>query len=272
MLFRDALILIFIVTAGCHSGSESSSSTIPEQNVLIAIPTAKSQPQLLEDGTWRAFINIPQAKDLTCGVPVDADTCELSVDTSEERASARIDLAAGAYNLEVIWEYLDPTFVNPSRSDGFWPIANAQKQLTVEAGKTSSLTFSENDYEPLPDADGDGVSNLVELTNGTDPNDPNDPGRNVVVPDVVGLKEADARDEIEDAGLVVGSVRREFSEGIEVDRVISQNPARDVLVSPGTSVDLVVSRGTPPTMDVAVPDCRNIPAAGCIVLLSLIHI
>ncbi len=263
MLFRDIFVLLIIVIASCHSGSDSSAPTAIEPRVLVAMPTAKSTQQLLQEGTWRAFINVSGAKDLTCDVSIDVNTCELSVDTAAEKGSTRIDLAAGTYELRIVWEYRDPIFRNLSRSDGFWLIADAQKQLTVEAGKTSSLDFSENDYKPLPDDDGDGVSNLMELANRSDPNDPNDPQPNVVVPDVVGLEELEARKQIEAAGLVVGSVSLEFSNSVKADRVISQNPMRDVLVRPGASVDLVVSKGQPPIRDVPVPDCRNVPEEDC---------
>ncbi len=47
----------------------------------------------------------------------------------------------------------------------------------IEGGKNTPLTFSVDDYKPLPDDDGDGMSNLAELEDRTDPSDSNEPPR-----------------------------------------------------------------------------------------------
>ncbi|KRE94180.1 protein kinase [Nocardioides sp. Soil774] len=70
------------------------------------------------------------------------------------------------------------------------------------------------------------------------------------VPNVVGLTEQQARLAIADAGLRVGQVGRDTSDTVEADKVISQDPNRDVFVDPGTSVDFVLSVGKP---EVEVP-------------------
>lgn len=65
----------------------------------------------------------------------------------------------------------------------------------------------------------------------------------IAVPDVVGLSETQAVSDIEDAGLAVGTVSRQNSDTVPVDDVISQDPPASTMVSPGSSVDLVVSLG-----------------------------
>ena len=70
------------------------------------------------------------------------------------------------------------------------------------------------------------------------------------VPDVVGMTEDEARLEIVDAGFVVGRITRETSETVEADRVIEQDPNRDVFADPGSSIGFVLSLGKP---EVQVP-------------------
>ena len=64
-------------------------------------------------------------------------------------------------------------------------------------------------------------------------------------PNLIGLSEQQARNEVADAGLRVGDVSYEASEDAEKDRVIEQEPNRDEFVEDGTSVDFVVSSGKP---------------------------
>jgi beta-lactam-binding protein with PASTA domain/predicted Ser/Thr protein kinase len=70
------------------------------------------------------------------------------------------------------------------------------------------------------------------------------------VPNLVGMTEEEARLEIADQGFRVGRITRETSETVEADTVISQDPARDVFVDPGSSIDFVLSLGRP---EVEVP-------------------
>jgi hypothetical protein len=63
----------------------------------------------------------------------------------------------------------------------------------------------------------------------------------VVVPDVVGLSQADADAAIVAAGLTVGTVTSAYSGTVPAGNVISQDPAANIPVSPGTAVDLLVS-------------------------------
>ncbi|MCL1692098.1 MAG: PASTA domain-containing protein, partial [Actinomycetia bacterium] len=74
----------------------------------------------------------------------------------------------------------------------------------------------------------------------------------VTVPDVVGRTEADATAAINAAGLVAtktGVASDTVPDGI----VVSQNPGKDATVDKGSTVDLVVSTGPPPTTTTAAP-------------------
>jgi serine/threonine-protein kinase len=67
----------------------------------------------------------------------------------------------------------------------------------------------------------------------------------VAVPDLIGHSERQARAQIGDAGLAVGSVDYQADASVARDRVISQDPNRSQYVQPGSSVSFVVSTGKP---------------------------
>ncbi len=77
----------------------------------------------------------------------------------------------------------------------------------------------------------------------------------VQVPTVVNLEEDAARAAIGDAGLVVGTVDRENDATVEAGKVLSQDPAADAYIDPGSVVNLVVSIGKP---QVQVPPVTNL--------------
>jgi beta-lactam-binding protein with PASTA domain/Ca2+-binding RTX toxin-like protein len=66
---------------------------------------------------------------------------------------------------------------------------------------------------------------------------------NVQVPAVINLTEADARTQLTGAGLTVGEVTTANSDSVPAGSVISQNPAPEASVAPGTAVSFVVSSG-----------------------------
>ena len=65
----------------------------------------------------------------------------------------------------------------------------------------------------------------------------------VTVHDVVGLTQSSAETAITGAGLVVGTVTRQYSDTVPAGRVISQSPAAGDSVASGSPVSLVVSLG-----------------------------
>ena len=75
----------------------------------------------------------------------------------------------------------------------------------------------------------------------------------VSVPNLVGLKRADAEKQIKDAGLAVGKVGLEYSDTVAEGLVISQKPAAMTKAASGTKIDLTVSQGKKAPAQVAVP-------------------
>lgn len=66
----------------------------------------------------------------------------------------------------------------------------------------------------------------------------------VTIPDVTNLTSTDARSKIEGEGLVVGSTTEEYSSTVEEGRVIRTDPVVGSSVDKGTTVNIVVSKGT----------------------------
>jgi len=65
----------------------------------------------------------------------------------------------------------------------------------------------------------------------------------IEVPNVKGLTEQQARDAIEERGLVVGRVEQQFSDLLPEGEVTEQHPAPGEMVQSGSTVDLVVNLG-----------------------------
>jgi len=109
------------------------------------------------------------------------------------------------------------------------------KSATVEAPAVGSLTLEVN----LESAEPENIVNfqadlILPSSEGT-----------VSVPDVVGDQQTAAEQKITDAGLKVGGVTTETSQA-PAGQVTGQSPDAGAAVSPGSSVDLVVSAGSAP--------------------------
>jgi serine/threonine-protein kinase len=83
----------------------------------------------------------------------------------------------------------------------------------------------------------------------------------VMVPNVVGYKEEDARRMILDAKLNVGRVDQAYSEKYPEGIVLSQDPTNGLKLDEHSAVNLVVSLGKEPIPKVKVPDITNQLAA-----------
>ncbi len=68
-----------------------------------------------------------------------------------------------------------------------------------------------------------------------------------VVPDLVGMTQADAIAALTEAGLAVGDVTTQASAVIDAGRVMAQDPVADTKVEGGSRVDIVLSTGPEPT-------------------------
>jgi hypothetical protein len=111
------------------------------------------------------------------------------------------------------------------------------------------------DYDPVAGCES-GFSNILCAT-------PSQQGQQVTVPNVVGKHRTVAEVDLVDAGLVLGTVGEVYDDTVEVDYVISQQPAGHALTSRGSPVDLIVSKGDTPTLvcaDIANKSiCNNEP-------------
>ncbi|MFN8517973.1 MAG: PASTA domain-containing protein [Chloroflexota bacterium] len=90
----------------------------------------------------------------------------------------------------------------------------------------------------------------------------------VAVPDLRGVAESDAVNQLLDLGLQPGGRSEAFDQGVASGAVVSTDPVAGVELPPGTTVDYVVSLGVEPTptpeptpAPVAVPDLRGVAEA-----------
>ncbi|MET3961904.1 beta-lactam-binding protein with PASTA domain/predicted Ser/Thr protein kinase [Marmoricola sp. OAE513] len=83
----------------------------------------------------------------------------------------------------------------------------------------------------------------------------NDSPEEVSLPRVTNMTQVEAEKAITDAGLEVGEITQEFNDEEPAGNVLSQDPdpASDGFVAPGTSVDLVVSKGKAPPETATIP-------------------
>lgn len=79
------------------------------------------------------------------------------------------------------------------------------------------------------------------------------PVKEVTVPNLVGLTQANATSQLTAAGLALGSVTEQYSDTTPAGQVMSQNPAAGQKVREGSAVGIVVSKGPQPTPQVTVP-------------------
>ena len=71
------------------------------------------------------------------------------------------------------------------------------------------------------------------------------PPEQVRVPDLIGKTREEARAEIGNAGLAVGTEEFREDPNVRANRVIEQDPNRDQFVDPGSEIDLIISSGKP---------------------------
>lgn len=83
-------------------------------------------------------------------------------------------------------------------------------------------------------------------------------GEITTVPDVRGLTRKDAELQIKNAGLTLGRIDEQFSNDVQQDIVINQNPRPPAQIGKGTAIDLVISKGPAPRR-FSLPDFRGSP-------------
>lgn len=69
-------------------------------------------------------------------------------------------------------------------------------------------------------------------------------GKEVEVPDLVGLTMKEAQDQLDPLDLKINKLREESSDQYEADKITSQDPAKGQKVKTGRTIDVVVSKGS----------------------------
>ena len=87
----------------------------------------------------------------------------------------------------------------------------------------------------------------------------------VTVPNVVGMPQTSAESTITSAGLVVGAITQVYNNTVAAGNVISQNPTGGTVVSLGTIVALVVSKGGTPFSSEFYLDATDFQGASFVV-------
>jgi beta-lactam-binding protein with PASTA domain len=136
------------------------------------------------------------------------------------------------------------TCVSGPGNDSGWQDSLVYTDMDLTSGTEYCYTVTARDKSAAGNATAASVI-ACAWTEGDPP--PGDP-----VPDVVGMAQAAAEAAIVAAGFVVGTVDTEYNAGVPEGDVISQDPAAETPRPAGSSVDLVVSLGPEPPVD--VPD------------------
>ena len=163
---------------------------------------------------------------------------------TEKRAGAAYTYETsltGAHEVSLWWTYWSSrcTDVPVDIYDGNSLLATVRVDQQTNAGKWNilgSYPFSSGTARVVVRSESNTCSSCadaVRFTSGTI--------STVEVPDVEGLEQSAAEGDLRAAGLAVGAVTRQFHETVPVDHVISQNPAAETLVAPGTAVALVIA-------------------------------
>ncbi len=143
-----------------------------------------------------------------------------------------IKVSAGAEEVDVpeVNGYEDAQAVTILTEAGFEVSHAFEYSEDVEKDKVIKTEPAGNTKAPK------GSKIVVTVSNGSEK-------KEVEVPNLSGLTEAQARDSLTSKKLSAGNVSHEHSDTVAAGMVISQNPARSTSVMEGTAVDFVISDG-----------------------------
>ena len=129
-----------------------------------------------------------------------------------------------------------PTVINLSQE-------MAVKELEKRGLKANiSRTEESDDYDKGKVMKQDPEAN-TEVKKGTTVNLVISAGREVSVPDLAGLNLTEAEEKLKELGLSIGRTSTEYSDQVEKDLIIDQNPRSATNLQAGSKVDLVISAG-----------------------------
>jgi hypothetical protein len=141
--------LVLILLSACSSG-DSTLTTQTGNKDGVSIPRVVSEA-LPENGTLSAFIRVDGGP--RQAMSINGDTASITLG----------GVSLGEHTITMEFE-----FVFDSNPDQPLNLASASQAINVVAGENPPLTFANYDTESF-DADGDGISNLAELSNNTNP-------------------------------------------------------------------------------------------------------
>lgn len=81
--------------------------------------------------------------------------------------------------------------------------------------------------------------------------------KNILIPNLISLSERQASEIMEKNGIVAGHISRTYFNAIEKDHIIVQVPSAGTMITPGASVDLLVSMGPRPS-DYKMPELSGL--------------
>lgn len=140
------VLLVAFISNGCGSQSDTSGdSLLEDNNVLFLIPESIMGARLDQ-----------AAGNLTATISVNGNSPVPMTVSDTTVMSTLNNIAAGETTLTIVFTY---------DRDPFGPlvVASATKSILVTDG-ANSITFANEDYDTASfDADGDGISNLLEL-------------------------------------------------------------------------------------------------------------
>ena len=153
----------------------------------------------------------------------------------------------------------DPTKVNAPNVTGL-TAAGAETLLVGLGLKLGTTTLETSDtiasgliLRQVPVA-GTSVSlnSAINIVVSTGPN-------KTTVPDVLGMTKEAATTAFTTATLTLGTVTEEFSDTVEVGKVMTQTPAAGTQVLLNSTVNIVISKGVDPSLKVIVSDVTTLP-------------
>ncbi|MCW9013779.1 MAG: hypothetical protein OQL06_08355 [Gammaproteobacteria bacterium] len=147
-IFKLLLAFVFFLTISACSNDNTEATT----ETVTEIPDVIQKFTLTTPGTLRAWIT------------VDAGArTEMTIDSVAGTASATITgLTRASHTVLIEYEFTDNT------GNITVTLATASNTIDLSSGD-GSLAFSGTDFDTSYDDDNDGVSNMDEIANGTDP-------------------------------------------------------------------------------------------------------
>ncbi|MGI9546586.1 MAG: HYR domain-containing protein [Flavobacteriaceae bacterium] len=118
--------------------------------------------------------------------------------------------------------------------EGVWKTLSSDLSEFVDCRARLIIEFDSNSSAEVL-----GIDNIIFTEGSSQPMEMNP----VEVPDLIGLTAAAAEDVLDLEGLITGTISTEYSDLIEIDKIISQQPMAGTTVTAGDTVDIVVSLG-----------------------------